>query len=529
MPQANFIFSDAAFHHVDYRHAVVDDLSPYLHSGIFNPAQPAGDVSAEFGIETSFDLQTIIYDVDGTLTGVKLCAGTSTITNAVSSNTFTARPGNVGECSAIGSQTSTSQHVNLFVWNLNDFGLPLYRQWLVDEDVYGPGGKSVKASDCGSPCASPDKRGCARGTYMQGPQSSKQQTSLVASGGTYYVDLSAGLVAGVEDNSDVPESCLLRALKGQTVGGLRTKFVDNSNGNQFRMSLNYGRRDTKIELQMFVGKNLATGPTVEFHRVSFHTGKVGEPADRGQDTIYESACDASSGCNQYTASTGILSIHMDYTLLPQEDFDLTTCLPSALCKMSNNVCVPDTAATLGNYPAAASRVKTAGFLCEYATKVGSIYREEPKNGSLAAYITLSDQSLTQLLAPGATFSDAGIAPDAEPNLPNQVGFTSVDSQCAAAEPPLPPLLPVVASPPPQPPSSPESPLPPSPLPSPPSSPSPPAPNYPLCAEAASCGSCPLASFEAGNCCEDNPPTQCNANSLQNCLNTPDFQVCKLRT
>mmetsp|Transcript_49837 Transcript_49837/g.164982 ORF Transcript_49837/g.164982 Transcript_49837/m.164982 type:complete len:570 (-) Transcript_49837:399-2108(-) len=391
-------------------------------------------------------------------------------------------PRGPSECLAIGSQTTDAQHVNLFAWNLNHFGLPLYRQWIADQDIYSHGGTSVKASDCGSPCASSSERQCARGTYMQGPTSLALQTSLVAPGGRYYLDLSAGLRAG-KDNQDTtkeesPEGCLLRQLKDNVDNTMRTKIVDSTR--PIRLMLNYGRHDTKIELEMFVGRGLVDedAPRVDFHRVTYHKPKdsdaqyPNEPKDLGLDPSYQEKCDESDGCNKYDPDSGILTIHLDYGKIPLSEFEVPSCLPGAICKydQANSKCIADPDAALGSetYAAAASREKTASTLCDYATLVGSVYREEPRNGSLAAYLHLSAASIDQLEAEGATFSD-GVAPDADPAVATG-SFAQVDAQCAVAQPPLPPASPSPLSPPP-----PSAPPPPSPPPSPPASPSPPSP------------------------------------------------------
>lgn len=257
---ANFLFNETAFHNVGYRHGVVDDLSPYSSGADTVPAQ--GTTSGVYGPQTAFDYQTIIYDLDGTLTGVVPSGGGKTVTNAISSNTFLSERGQMPECQAIGSQTSASEHINLFVWSLNTFGLPIFRQWTVDDDAYGHGNGDVSAASCGQPCTADHDRGCPRGMYMAGPF----QTTLLSHVGRYFIDLASGLQnADSSVAESYPEQCLLRSPAdyqnrlGATAffncsGTTCFAVPDEQVGSRtFSMSVNYGRIDTNLTLIMYVG------------------------------------------------------------------------------------------------------------------------------------------------------------------------------------------------------------------------------------------------------------------------------------
>jgi len=465
---ANFLFNETAFHNVGYRHGVVDDLSPYSSGADTVPAQ--GTTSGVYGPQTAFDYQTIIYDLDGTLTGVVPSGGGKTVTNAISSNTFLSERGQMPECQAIGSQTSASEHINLFVWSLNTFGLPIFRQWTVDDDAYGHGNGDVSAASCGQPCTADHDRGCPRGMYMAGPKSLDPnygpfQTTLLSHVGRYFIDLASGLQnADSSVAESYPEQCLLRSPAdyqnrlGATAffncsGTTCFAVPDEQVGSRtFSMSVNYGRIDTNLTLIMYVGKN--DKPQVTFGRKSFHGHAASEPH-------YD--CDS---CWAYNSSTGILTVRFDYSVLDPLEFAVRNtedCLPSSLCKVSQGRCVKNTSGALLNHSATASRLLSADTFCYFATAIGGQYREEPEKGSIEVMVELSWQSFTHLKDATATNTFEDVAPPAEPDYtPNPGGLEVIDvDQCSASgSRPAPPSPPAPPPAPPAPPAPPPSPPPP---------------------------------------------------------------------
>jgi len=402
----------------DCRHNVVDRTRTYTIGDRFNLSgdafitRPTEEDRARRLPVTPIDFQTILLDLDGSLTGARsklLMSGGPTETYAsnlptssVSRNAFFDAPRQADECLSFGVQTSPYQYVSTMMGKLKAsptpgnpsaiFGLDndpapaqnetAYGEWASfwvhdttnNKWILNPGAPMVAIyrqwklegdKDCTSVCdpSKPQLYGCGRASFMMGPNVGQavQLTMSPPRGiegleekGFYYVDTNSE-----QQSTD----CVAAKVRANNPA----KFVGGKSYVLYNM---FARNDTKVSYSFYVGTG-ATLNEVAPKLVLVNPHKKAQGAE-DYDSAVSFHCDA-SGCPEYFhLADGVLTVTLDHAILKERFLAKNRaakeqCLTRDLCRFdaNENRCVSCFDAAGKSHPSC-KRSGNEGFLASDA-------------------------------------------------------------------------------------------------------------------------------------------------------------------
>ena len=370
-------FSAPTFRPGDCRHNTVDRTSDYIAGSMNNLSIGPQTYPNQLNLlpTTPIDFSTIIIDLNASLTGASgTISGVDTPvpTTSISRNAFFDAPAQSDECVSFGVQTTPYQAVTTNVapvqvgaspdadtyiepWTYETPDPPnppiisasspliaIYRQWKTSKDT----------ATCGQVCSTnpPDQYGCARGTFMAGPNVGHSTYLTIGQppglsgqpGASYYIDTSTAAMQ--------PTTCIRGITQGVMIPAT---FAAN---NRYAVYNLFARNNTVISYQLYVGDSVPDGDSSplqgRYVRVTPHLTSTdnanGLSSFRSQVI---DACDPNStgqwcsGMPKPTVTNGVLSVTLDQRPIAAEyqsslrsDYD--RCMPRDVCYFDGTQCQP---------------------------------------------------------------------------------------------------------------------------------------------------------------------------------------------
>lgn len=406
----------------DCRHNVVDRTRTYTMGDRFNLAgdafitRPTEEDRGRRLPVTPIDFQTILLDLDGTLTGASsklLMSGgtdetyaTKLPTSSVSRNAFFDAPRQADECLSFGVQTSPYQYVSTMmaklkasptagapsaIYGLDDDPAPPQNEtshsewgsyWLHDPGsqrwLLNPGAPMVAIyrqfklegdADCTTVCDpnKPQLYGCGRASFMMGPNvgqavqltmSPPRGIEGLGTRGFYYVDTNSG---------QQPTDCVAAMVRANSPA----RFAGGKSYVLYNM---FARTDTLVSYSFYVGEGATLSDVAaKLVLVNPHKKAAGS-ADYDSSVSFH--CDATECPEHFHIQDGVLTVTLDHAILKDRFLAKSRaakeqCLTRDLCRFdaAENRCVSCFDAEGRSHPAC-KRGDNEGFLASDAKTLG---------------------------------------------------------------------------------------------------------------------------------------------------------------